>query len=58
MPIAKQKLFDAALITLPLLPVMSFGIGVGDILAISKLARGVFKQLQDASEQSKALGDE
>ncbi|MCJ1263487.1 hypothetical protein MMC22_003357 [Lobaria immixta] len=37
---------------------MSFGFGVGDILAVSKLARTTWKRFQDSSDQFKALRTE
>ncbi len=37
---------------------MSFGFSVGDILAVSKLALHVCKQLQDTGQQFKAVRDE
>jgi hypothetical protein len=37
---------------------MSFGFSVGDILAVSKFALHVCKQLQDAGQQFIAVRDE
>ncbi|KAF6222493.1 hypothetical protein HO173_013401 [Letharia columbiana] len=37
---------------------MSFGVGVGDILAVSKLARSVWSQVRDSSDQFNAIRNE
>ena len=39
-------------------PRMSFGIGVGDIIAISQLARGIWKNLTESTDQFKAIRTE
>ena len=37
---------------------MSFGVGVGDILAVSKLARSIWGLFKDSSDQFKAIHNE
>ena len=37
---------------------MSFGFGVGDILAVSKLARSIWGQVRDSSDQFNAIRNE
>ena len=37
---------------------MSFGIGIGDIIAVAKLADKVRKRFVDSPEQFKAVSDE
>ena len=34
---------------------MSFGFGVGDILAVAKLSRGVWARVRDSADQFKAI---
>lgn len=37
---------------------MSFGIGIGDIIAVSKLAYGIWGQIRDSPDQFRAIGTE
>ncbi len=37
---------------------MSFGVGIGDALAVSKLALGIWGRIQDSSDQFKAIRTE
>ena len=37
---------------------MSFGVGLGDIMAVSKLARGIWGQIRDSSDQFNAIRTE